>query len=117
LSLAVLIIDASGTRTLAEQDLPLSIGTAPDSVIRIPGPVVRNHSAQLGVLDGRVFVTVTGKDNDVSINGSVISGTRWLSAADVLSVAGAGIRDGATPASRYRRDICQSHPAVACAAH
>lgn len=88
----MLIIDASGTRTLHEHDLPLSIGTAPDSAIRIPGPVVRSHSAQLGVLDGRVFVTVTAKSNDVSINGSVAKGTRWLEATDVLRVAGAGIQ-------------------------
>ena len=92
MSFAVLIIDASGTRTLTEQDLPLSIGTAPDSVIRIPGPVVRSHSAQLGILDGRVFVTVTDKDGEVSINDAVASGTRWLEAGDVLRVSGAGIR-------------------------
>ena len=91
MSLAVIIVDALGTRTLAEQDLPLSIGTAADSVIRVPGPVVRHHSAQIGVLDGRVFVTVTSKGSDVSVNESAISGTRWLDPADTLRVAGAGI--------------------------
>jgi formylglycine-generating enzyme required for sulfatase activity len=91
LSLEVIINDASGRRTLGEQDLPLNIGTAADSVIRIPGPVTGGHVAQIGMLDGRAFVQVPGEGN-VSVNGSAVVSTCWLDVNDELTVGGLSIR-------------------------
>ena len=87
MSLEIVISDASGTRVLGEQDLPLNIGTSSESVIRIPGPAAQSHVAQIGVLDGRAFVQVPGQ-GEVSVNGERVSSTRWLLEGDELLVAG-----------------------------
>ena len=91
MSLEVVISDASGTRVLGEQDLPLNIGTAPDSSIRIPGPVASGFLAQLGALDGRAFVQVPGQGR-VTVNDDTVTSTRWLETGDELRVAGARIQ-------------------------
>jgi len=91
LSLEVVISDASGTRVLGEQDLPLNIGTAPDAVIRIPGPMAAGYLAQVGVLDGRAFFQASGR-GDVKVNDEVVASTRWLDPDDSLLVGGVAIR-------------------------
>lgn len=90
MSLEIVISDASGTRVLGEQDLPLNIGTSADSAIRVPGPVAQGYVAQIGVLDGRAFVQVPGK-GEVTVNGKNVTSIRWLQDGDELLVAGVGI--------------------------
>ena len=90
MSLEIVISDASGTRILGEQDLPLNIGTSSESAIRIPGPVAQSYAAQIGVLDGRAFVQVPGQ-GDVTVNGESVTSTRWLTEGDELLVAGVGL--------------------------
>ena len=90
MSLEIVISDASGTRILGEQDLPLNIGTSSESAIRVPGAVAHGYVAQIGVLDGRAFVQVPGQGK-VTVNGSSVTSTRWLQDGDELVVAGIGI--------------------------
>jgi formylglycine-generating enzyme required for sulfatase activity len=90
LSLEIVISDASGTRVLGEQDLPLNIGTASESAIRVPGVVEHGYVAQIGMLDGRAFVQVPGQ-GEVTVNGENVTSIRWLQEGDELLVAGIGI--------------------------
>jgi formylglycine-generating enzyme required for sulfatase activity len=91
LSLEIVVNDAAGTRVLSEQDLPLHIGTSPESDIRVPGAVANTVIAQIGLLDQRAFVQVPGKGS-VTVNGEQVSTTRWLQPDDELLVGGVGIR-------------------------
>jgi len=92
----VVINAASGTRVLGDQDLPLSIGTAIDCAIRIPGPVTQGAFAQIGMLDGRAFVQVAGQAEAV-LNGDKVAGTSWLQDGDELAIAGALVRCSVAP--------------------
>ena len=91
MSLEIVVSDAAGSRILSEQDLPLHIGTSPDSDIRVPGAVANADLAQLGLLDQRAFVQVPGKGS-VTVNGEQVTTTRWLQPEDDLLVGGVGIR-------------------------
>jgi formylglycine-generating enzyme required for sulfatase activity len=90
LSFEVVVSDAGGTRTFDEHNLPLHIGTGQDADIRIPGAVASRDIAQIGVLDGRAFVQVPHQGN-VTVNGEVVTSTRWLQEGDSVRVAGVAI--------------------------
>ncbi|MGI9292318.1 MAG: PEGA domain-containing protein [Gammaproteobacteria bacterium] len=87
MNLEVVVSDIAGTRTYKEQDLPLHIGTGGDADVRIPGAVAKGDIAQIGMLDGRLFVQVPRQGN-VTVNDEQITATRWLEAEDQLRVAG-----------------------------
>ncbi|MDP6436660.1 MAG: PEGA domain-containing protein [Gammaproteobacteria bacterium] len=96
MSLEIVVSDATGTRILGEQNLPLHIGTSTDADIRIPGAIATGDVAQIGVLDDRAFVQVPGAGN-VTVNDEPVSSTRWLEPGDILLVAGIEILCESSP--------------------
>ena len=90
MSPAIVVHDASGTRRFGEADLPLRIGTGPAAAIRLPGPVVEQSHALMGLLDGRPFLQPTGVQ--VTVNEAPLTGTRWLSDGDEIGIGSARIR-------------------------
>ncbi len=90
MSPAIVVHDAAGTRSFAEADLPLRIGTGPAAAIRLPGPVVDQSHALLGLLDGRPFLQPTGMQ--LTVNDVPLTGTCWLGDGDEIGIGSARIR-------------------------
>lgn len=90
MSLAIVVHDASGTRSFGAADLPLHIGTGPAAAIRLPGPVADQSHALIGLLDGRLFLQPTGAR--VTVNEIPLTATCWLGDGDEIGIGSARIR-------------------------
>ncbi|MGI9307766.1 MAG: PEGA domain-containing protein, partial [Gammaproteobacteria bacterium] len=86
LSRPILIKTPTGERQLDERNLPLHIGSAVNSDIRISGPAGAAPIASIGMLDERCFLQTSGVG--ISINGEAVSGTCWLDNNDVIQARG-----------------------------
>jgi formylglycine-generating enzyme required for sulfatase activity len=97
LSLAIIIRDPSGARPVGEADLPLRIGTGLTAADRLPGPVAGSTYALVGVLDERPFLQRTDSSAPVLLNGTMVTGTRWLVDGDEIAIGSARIHCSLTP--------------------
>ena len=91
----IIIADASGTRSVAQEQLPLKIGSASDADIRVAGAVSGSAFALIDVLDERPFLQPVGDAPGdrpaMQVNSEPINSTRWLGNYDVITVQGTSI--------------------------
>ena len=87
----LLIRDVQGERRISAADLPLRLGTASDSDIRLPGPG-GSPVIQLDLLDGSPFVQPLGRSESMLLNGQPLATSSRLSDGDVLDYFGSEIR-------------------------
>lgn len=84
-----MLINVYGTeRLVQETELPIEIGTAASSDIRSPGQSGERKYAQIGVLDGRLFVQPLSGLEAIVVNGDSVSTSRWLVSGDQISIPG-----------------------------
>lgn len=84
------IKDVEGERRLGSDGLPLKIGTATDSDLRLPGPGGA-ALVLLDILDGAPFVQPVGRDPSVTLNGEQLQASRRLNDGDVLGFFGSRV--------------------------
>ena len=80
-----------GERVLQAGDLPVLLGSGAGSHIRLPGPPSAPPAASINVLDNRALVQCYAGISGLQLNGQAVTGARWLSEGDRLSIAGAEV--------------------------
>ena len=77
-----------GERTLDGGELPVLLGSGAGSHIRLPGPPSAPPAASINLLDDRALVQSYPGISGLQLNGQTVSGARWLSEGDRVSIAG-----------------------------
>ena len=91
MSRTVILTTPSGERTIEESALPLQVGSFSSADIRVPGAAATTGIATIGLLEDRLLLQVASATGDLLLNDAPASGTRWLSAGDVLEYSGVKI--------------------------
>ncbi len=84
------IVDVEGRRRVDAAELPLRVGTAADSDLRLPGPG-GGPVILLDLLDGAPFAQPVGRDSDIRINGEPLATSRRLENGDSIDFFGSRI--------------------------
>ncbi len=87
----VILALPEGERALRADELPVLLGSGADSHIRLPGPPSAPPAASINLLDDRALVQCSAGVSGLQLNGQAVSGARWLSEGDRLSIAGAEV--------------------------
>ena len=92
MSRKLVIVDPNGTRSLDVSGLPLRLGSAYQSEIRISGDVSEPAVALIDLLDDRPFLQPAVNAPQITVDGEDIAATRWLASGDEIAVRGTCIR-------------------------
>ena len=98
MSLEIAVRDAAGDRNFSPEDLPLGIGPGESHGVRLPGA----DGAAVGFVGysaGRFFVQPGPDSQGVSIDGSPLAESRWISGGEVLLAGGCAIAFDLEPGS------------------
>ena len=84
----VIVLLPEGERRLAEQELPILLGSGAGAHIRLPGPAAAPPAASINLLEDRPLVQCYPGISGLLLNGEAISGAQWLEVGDRLAIAG-----------------------------
>ena len=84
----VILVLPEGERRLAQEELPVLLGSGEGAHIRLPGPVGAPPAASINLLDDRALVQCYPGISGLLLNGEPISGAQWLEEGDRLAIAG-----------------------------
>ncbi len=82
--------DVEGERRIEAADLPVRVGTAADSDLRLPGPG-GGPVVLLDLLDGQPFAQPVGRDSGIAVNGEPLLTSRRLADGDEFQFFGSRI--------------------------
>ncbi len=94
-----------GERRLAEEELPVLLGSGAGAHIRLPGPAGAPPAASINLLDDRALVQCYPGISGLLLNGEPISGVRWLREGDRLAIAGVEVALGSLSPDAMRLDV------------
>ena len=94
----VILVLPEGERKLAEEELPVLLGSGAGAHVRLPGPAGAPPAASISLLDGRTLVQCYPGISGLLLNGEPVSGARWLEEGDRLAIAGVEVKlDSVSP--------------------
>ncbi|MGI9329088.1 MAG: PEGA domain-containing protein [Gammaproteobacteria bacterium] len=82
---ATLVVESpAGSRDYSLEDLPLTIGSAADCALQVPGVAGAPPVAQISVLDSQPLLQ-PAPEARIALNGSPLSAAHWLKDGDLIS--------------------------------
>jgi len=107
---ALIIEDAGGSREVAHDAFPLSVG-GPGAVVSLPGMLAGEPVAWIGRQEGELFLQAGESGAEISCNGEPVTTSQCLRDGDRLRIGTAVIAvDEVDGALRLRVEQSEQHP-------